>query len=66
MVCAKVLSNRHEKVIVFEDDVRFGPFFHERFSKMLQEVAATGLDWDLMYVHALLIHVNVSVDFFCV
>ena len=49
-MCTKILSNRYEKVIVFEDDVRFRPFFHERFRYTMHEVAATGLDWDLMYV----------------
>jgi len=49
-MCAKILSNRYEKVIVFEDDVRFRPFFHERFQFTMYEVTATGLDWDLLYV----------------
>ena len=35
---------------MFEDDVRFRPFFHERFQYTMYEVATTRLDWDLMYV----------------
>jgi len=46
----KVLTHRYEKVIVLEDDVRFRPFFHERFHYTMYEVNSTGLDWDLMYV----------------
>jgi len=50
VVCTKVLTHRYEKVIVLEDDVRFRPFFHERFHYTMYEVNSTGLDWDLMYV----------------
>jgi len=47
-MCTKILANRYEKVIVFEDDVRFRPYFHERFRYTMYEVASTNLDWDLM------------------
>jgi len=48
VLCTKVLANRYEKVIVFEDDVRFRPFFHERLRYTMYEVASINLDWDLM------------------
>ena len=47
-MCTKVLANNYEKVIVFEDDVRFRPFFHERFRFTMYEVVSKELDWDLM------------------
>ena len=48
VLCTKVLANNYEKVIVFEDDVRFRPFFHERFRFTMYEVVSKELDWDLM------------------
>ena len=50
VLCTKVLSRRYEKVIVFEDDVRFRPFFGERFRHVMHEVASIQLNWDLLYV----------------
>ncbi|XP_078686961.1 procollagen galactosyltransferase 1-A-like isoform X1 [Branchiostoma floridae x Branchiostoma belcheri] len=37
-------------VLVFEDDIRFEPFFKRRMYKMLNEIEEIRLDWDLIYI----------------
>ncbi|XP_032818430.2 procollagen galactosyltransferase 1-like [Petromyzon marinus] len=49
-VWTEVVERRMEKVVVFEDDVRFELFFKKRLLRLMTEVAAAGLEWDLIYL----------------
>ncbi|XP_014795684.1 PREDICTED: procollagen galactosyltransferase 1 [Calidris pugnax] len=39
-----------EKVVVFEDDLRFEIFFKRRLMNLMRDLEATGLTWDLIYI----------------
>ncbi|XP_037085406.1 glycosyltransferase 25 family member-like isoform X2 [Pollicipes pollicipes] len=53
-----VLAQGHERVIVFEDDVRFQPYFHYQLEQLMDEVEALRLDWDLIYLGRKILHSN--------
>ncbi|KAA0203617.1 hypothetical protein HAZT_HAZT002377 [Hyalella azteca] len=40
----------HYKVLLFEDDIRFEPFFREHVTSLMSHVAEINLDWDLIYL----------------
>lgn len=44
-----IVKNGYEEVIVFEDDIRFEPYFREKIDWMMKE-AKKFTDWDLIYV----------------
>ncbi len=47
-----VLDNEYNEVIVFEDDIRFEPFFREKLVSLRQELASldNDLNWDLVFL----------------
>lgn len=45
-----VVDNEHKTVLLFEDDIRFEPFFREYVSSLLKHVEDLALDWDLIYL----------------
>eukprot|EP00058_Branchiostoma_floridae_P008205 XP_002593693.1 hypothetical protein BRAFLDRAFT_107673 [Branchiostoma floridae] len=44
----EIVEKNLDWVLVFEDDIRFEPFFKRRMYKMLNEIEEIRLDWDLM------------------
>ncbi len=44
----QVIKNNYEKVIVFEDDLRFEPFFKRKMQQLMQEAQTYQSNWDLM------------------
>ncbi len=51
-----VLAKGYDDVIVFEDDVRFEPFFAKKIAAVRREVADLGLDWDLIFLGRKILH----------
>ncbi|ULT99895.1 hypothetical protein L3Y34_000870 [Caenorhabditis briggsae] len=45
-----VVKNKYEKVIVFEDDLRFSHDGLTRVREVLQDLGASGKEWDLIYL----------------
>ena len=43
-----MMRNNYEEVIVFEDDVRFEPYFRQKLARVMQEASYYIPDWDLM------------------
>ncbi|KAM9454975.1 procollagen galactosyltransferase 1-like [Clarias gariepinus] len=39
-----------QRSLVIEDDLRFEPFFKRRLQKLMKDVEAEQLDWDLIYI----------------
>lgn len=44
-----IINNRYSKVLLFEDDIRFEPFFKEKLRHLMKE-ADDLVDWDLIYL----------------
>ena len=47
-VLLQMLSRGYQKVIVFEDDVRFQPYFNTKLRMYLQEADTLGAEWELL------------------
>ncbi|KAK3088467.1 hypothetical protein FSP39_019538 [Pinctada imbricata] len=45
-----ILEKGYKKVIVFEDDVRFEPYFRTRTKNVMKEVEERVPDWELLYL----------------
>uniref|UniRef100_A0A2P2I1M3 Glycosyltransferase 25 family member-like n=1 Tax=Hirondellea gigas TaxID=1518452 RepID=A0A2P2I1M3_9CRUS len=45
-----VVENGHDKVLLFEDDIRFEPFFREHVLNLLMHTESLDLEWDLIYL----------------
>jgi len=45
-----VIKKKYSKVIVFEDDVRFEPYFRSKMQRLLAELEAIKLNWDLIFL----------------
>lgn len=43
-----MVEKGQQQVLLLEDDVRFVTRFKSRLITIMQDVKATGLDWDLM------------------
>lgn len=43
-----MVEKGYEKVAVFEDDLRFEPYFKTRLSRTMAEIEANNINWDLM------------------
>ena len=41
-------DNNYDKVLVFEDDVRFEPFFRQKLEMVMEELEKIVPDWDLV------------------
>lgn len=48
----QVVAQGLAQVVVFEDDVRFESNFRGRLERLMEEVEAEKLPWDLMYEEA--------------
>ncbi|XP_048774539.1 procollagen galactosyltransferase 1-like isoform X2 [Ostrea edulis] len=46
----EIVKNGHKESIVFEDDVRFGPYFKTKLKNLMNDVGKTVKDWDLIYL----------------
>ena len=42
------MDRQLEKSLIFEDDIRFEPYFPEKLSSLMDEADRLALDWDLM------------------
>ena len=45
-----MVERNYERVAVFEDDLRFEPYFNTRLSRIMKEVDVDRIEWDLMCV----------------
>ena len=45
-----VVKNQYDKVIVFEDDIRFEPYFKAKIEHLHHELESLSLDWDLIFL----------------
>ncbi|GAB6023776.1 hypothetical protein CHUAL_008529 [Chamberlinius hualienensis] len=45
-----VVENGHQMVLVFEDDIKFEPYFRKKLATLLFEVDKLQVDWDLIYL----------------
>ncbi|XP_033223399.1 glycosyltransferase 25 family member-like [Belonocnema kinseyi] len=46
----KVVKNKYERVMIFEDDVRFLPYFRQNLTVVLDELQRLNLEWDLLFI----------------
>ncbi|XP_074871269.1 inactive glycosyltransferase 25 family member 3 [Carettochelys insculpta] len=46
----EIVARGLEKVVVFEDDVRFEAYFKVRLTRLMEELEWAQLDWDLIYL----------------
>ena len=51
-----VLDQGWKEVIVFEDDVRFEPFFRAKLSEVQDELQALQIEWDLIFLGRKILH----------
>ena len=51
-----VLKQRWHQVIVFEDDVRFEPFFRDKLTAVQEELRTLKIDWDLIFLGRKILH----------
>lgn len=45
-----MLDHEFKEIIVFEDDIRFEPFFRRKLAAVRQEIKDLKLDWDLIFL----------------
>ncbi|KAL3870728.1 hypothetical protein ACJMK2_038772 [Sinanodonta woodiana] len=45
-----VVKNNYQKVVVFEDDIRFEPYFRTKLEALMVEAGTKVPDWDLIYL----------------
>nr|XP_039248026.1 procollagen galactosyltransferase 1-like [Styela clava] len=46
----KILKNKYESTIIFEDDVQFRPKFIQKFKNAMKKVENEKIPWDLIYL----------------
>lgn len=51
-----MIKQNYKEVIVFEDDVRFEPFFKDKLKLVRQELMDLNLDWDLIFLGRKILH----------
>ena len=51
-----VLKQGWHQVIVFEDDVRFEPFFRDKLTAVQEELRTLKIDWDLIFLGRKILH----------
>ncbi|XP_058237038.1 procollagen galactosyltransferase 1-like isoform X1 [Hemibagrus wyckioides] len=49
-IWTEIVERGLQRSLVIEDDLRFEPFFKRKLQKLMQEVEAEELDWDLIYI----------------
>ncbi|XP_076315609.1 procollagen galactosyltransferase 2 [Tachypleus tridentatus] len=45
-----IIRNQHRTALVFEDDIRFEPYFRQKLNKLMNEMKQKQLEWDLIYL----------------
>jgi collagen beta-1,O-galactosyltransferase len=45
-----VIASGHDKVLIFEDDIRFEPFFVAKLENLLEELEEKRDIWDLVFL----------------
>jgi collagen beta-1,O-galactosyltransferase len=45
-----IIDKKYSKVVVFEDDVRFEPYFRSKMQRLLAELETLKLEWDLVFL----------------
>ncbi|MCL4135107.1 UNVERIFIED_CONTAM: hypothetical protein GTU68_016328 [Idotea baltica] len=45
-----IVKNGYKEVLVFEDDIRFEPFFTNKLSYMMDQISQLNLKWDFIYL----------------
>ena len=43
-----VIQNNHERILIFEDDQRFQPYFHQKLQHVLYQAHSSYVDWELL------------------
>eukprot|EP00057_Strongylocentrotus_purpuratus_P024637 XP_011679111.1 PREDICTED: procollagen galactosyltransferase 1 [Strongylocentrotus purpuratus] len=54
----EVVERNLSRILIFEDDIRFGARFKPRMASVMAEVAARKLEWDLIYVGRKILHMK--------
>nr|XP_039254261.1 procollagen galactosyltransferase 1-like [Styela clava] len=49
-VWKKILDEKYESTIIFEDDVQFKPKFIQKFQNVMEKVRNENISWDLIYL----------------
>ena len=44
----QMVTNNYNKILIFEDDVRFKESFRPKMEALLQEIQVKNLDWELL------------------
>ena len=50
------LNKNYQDIIVFEDDIRFEPFFRQKLSAVKEEIRQLNLEWDLIFLGRKILH----------
>ncbi|XP_076046974.1 glycosyltransferase 25 family member [Oratosquilla oratoria] len=50
LIWRDVVDNGYDEVLVFEDDIRFEPYFRDKIQYMRNQIDELDLDWDLIYI----------------
>jgi len=45
-----MIENNYEKVLIFEDDIRFRSYFLDKLQYLMDELETTAPDWDLVFL----------------
>ena len=43
-----MIQHNYEKIIIFEDDIRFEPFFKKKLKEVMEEMRKYQNNWDLV------------------
>ena len=55
-----MIDKKYSQVIVFEDDVKFEPFFRSKIQHLHAEIKRLKLDWDLIFLGRKVLHNSVE------
>ena len=44
----QIVERKLERSLVFEDDIRFEPYFQQKLSNFMHDVDSLKMDWDIM------------------
>jgi len=51
-----IVASEHDTVLVFEDDIRFEPYFVQKFEYLLTELKTIPDKWDLVFLGRKILH----------
>uniref|UniRef100_A0A4W3GK77 Cerebral endothelial cell adhesion molecule n=1 Tax=Callorhinchus milii TaxID=7868 RepID=A0A4W3GK77_CALMI len=54
----EIVDRKLNNILVFEDDVRFEAYFKRKLLKLMADIRAAGLKWDLIYLGRKLVNPN--------